>query len=78
MRTNIELNEQLVAEAQRYSEARTKRALVEEALRTYVEVKAEKLRRETYRDRVTDLQQRTAGLRLRTSPSDVLREDRSR
>ncbi len=32
MRTNIELNDDLVAEARKYSRAKTKRALIEEAL----------------------------------------------
>ena len=78
MRTNIELNDQLMAEARRYSRARTKRALVEEALRTYVQVQAERRRRETYRDRVQNLQRRASSLCLRSSALDLLREDRTR
>ena len=38
MRTNIVLNNDLVQEAMQYSHARTRRALVEEALATYVAV----------------------------------------
>ena len=48
MRTNIELNDDLVAGVRKYSKAKTKRALVEEALTTFVAVKAEEQRRRTY------------------------------
>jgi Arc/MetJ family transcription regulator len=78
MRTNIVLNEDLVREAMRYSRARTRRALVEEALATYVAVKAEEHRRATYAERVRGLQARLGDLRLRRRPSDVLRDDRER
>lgn len=37
MRTNIELNDSLVEEAFKYSQARTKKDLVHEALREFVE-----------------------------------------
>jgi Arc/MetJ family transcription regulator len=39
MRTNIELNEDLLAEAQKYSTAKTKRAVVEEALSAFTAMK---------------------------------------
>jgi Arc/MetJ family transcription regulator len=78
MRTNIVLDEDLVREAMRYSRGRTRRALVEEALQTFVAVKAEERRRATYAERVRGLQVRLGELRLRRRPSDVLREDRER
>lgn len=78
MRTNLVLNDDLVQEAMRYSPARTKRALVEEALKTFVEVKAAERRRESYRDRLRKLDTRLQGLKLRESPSEVLRRDRDR
>jgi Arc/MetJ family transcription regulator len=78
MRTNIELDEELVREAQKYSSARTKRALVEDALRTLVEVRAAQRRREQYADRLRDLRLRVAGLQIRSRPLDVLDEDRNR
>lgn len=78
MRTNIVLNEDLLREAMRYSRARTRRALVEEALETFVAVKAEERRRATYAERVRGLQARLDDLRLRRRPFDVLREDRER
>jgi Arc/MetJ family transcription regulator len=78
MRTNIVLNEDLVREAMRYSRARTRRALVEEALETFVAVKAEERRRATYAERVRGLQAKLGDLHLRHRPSEVLREDRER
>lgn len=46
MRTNIVLDEELVREAFRYSKARTKKDLVHEALREYVENRRRKDLRE--------------------------------
>ena len=76
MRTNIDLDDELVREARRYSTAKTKRALVEEALRTLVRVRSEEQRRATYRERLIALERKLAGLALRDSPADLLREDR--
>ena len=78
MRTNIVLNDSLVEEAMRYSGARSRRELVEEALTTYVAVKAEEARRRSYADRLRGLETRLAGLRLRQAPSELLRADRER
>jgi len=78
MRTNIVLNDDLVREAMQYSTARTRRALVEEALATYVAVKAEERRRATYRERLRSLETRLRDVRLRERPVDLLRADRER
>lgn len=78
MRTNIVLNDDLVREAMQYSTARTRRALVEEALATYVAVKAEERRRATYRERLRILETRLRDVRLRERPADLLRADRER
>ena len=78
MRTNIVLNEALVREAMRYSRARTKRDLVDEALQTFVKVKAAEAGRASYRERLASLEQRLRGLSLREPPSAVLRADRDR
>ncbi len=78
MRTNIVLNDELVQEAMRYSKAKTKRALIEEALITLVRVHTEERRREGYRERVAALERRLSGIRLRESPLDLLRQDRRR
>ncbi len=76
MRTNIVLNDDLVREAMRFTKARSKRELVEEALQTFVEVKADEHRRRTYRDRLRNLEGKLQGLRLRQGPSALLRNDR--
>ena len=78
MRTNIVLNDDLVREAMQYSRARTRRALVEEALATYVAVKAEERRRATYVERLRGLETRLGDVRLREGPADLLRADRER
>ncbi len=78
MRTNIVLNDELVKEAMRYATGNSKRALIEEALATFVEVKAAERRRAKYRARLRGLQVKLQDLRLRESPADVLRADRDR
>jgi len=78
MRTNIVLNDDLLHEAMQYTSARTKRAVIEEALRTFVSVKAAERRRRTYQERVRALQGQLAGTVLRTSSRDILRQDRQR
>jgi len=76
MRTNIELNDDLLAEAQKHSKAKSKRALVEEALAAFVAMKAEERRRSTYKERLASLLQRTKAIRLRSDTRDILRKDR--
>lgn len=76
MRTNIVLDDDLVREAMRYSDAPSKRALVEEALRNFVEMKAREHWRKTYMERVTEIREKTASIRLGRSSIDILREDR--
>jgi Arc/MetJ family transcription regulator len=78
MRTNIVLNDELLREAARYGKGRSKRALVEEALQTFVAVKSAERRRATYRERLSSLDARLGALRLRESPSRLLRQDRQR
>ena len=78
MRTNIDLDDALLREARKYSDRTTKRALVEEALETFVRIKADARRREAYEKRLGRLQGDLSGLRLRRRPSDILHEDRSR
>jgi Arc/MetJ family transcription regulator len=78
MRTNIVLDEDLLREAMRYSDARSKRRLVEEALRTFVEVKSTERRRQAYDERLRELEPRLRALRLKVPPTEVLRADRER
>ncbi len=76
MRTNIVLDDGLVREAMRYSNAKTKRALIDDALRTLVRVRAEESRRKSYRDRLIAVQNRLAGLSFRESTTEMIRQDR--
>jgi Arc/MetJ family transcription regulator len=69
MRTNIVLDDELVREAMRHSQAKTKRALIEDALRTLVRVRAEE-------SRLIAVQNRLAGLTLRESATEMIRQDR--
>jgi Arc/MetJ family transcription regulator len=77
MRTNIELSDNLLKEARKYSKATSKRALVEEALAAFIAMKAEEQRRLTYKDRLQSLRAKTAAIRLRSDTRDILREDRN-
>ena len=76
MRTNIELNDELMSEAQKYSTARTKKALVEEALAAFVTLKAEERRRLTYKERLERLRTKTKSLRIRSDTRDIIRKYR--
>ena len=76
MRTNIVLDDDLLREAMRHSRARTKRALVQEALTTFVRVKSAEARRASYRERLQRLDSRLRGLSLRKRPSEVLKSVR--
>ena len=78
MRIKIDLDDELLEEAMRHSTACTTRALVEEALRIFVDVKTAKLRRLSYEVRLASIRGRTTGLRLRKSVTEILREDCSR
>ena len=78
MRTNIVLNDELLREAMKVSRARSKRALVEEALRTFVEVRAAEERSATYREKLRRLGPALRALKLRQPPRELLRADRDR
>ena len=78
MRTNVTLNDELLDEAVRLSGNRSRREVLEDALRTYVEVKGAEGRRNSYRQRLAKLDAKLSNLRLRRPPSELLREDRDR
>jgi Arc/MetJ family transcription regulator len=78
MRTNIVLNDDLMREARRYSNASTKSGLVEEALRLLVEVRSAEERRKTYEARLLGIQQALAGRRFREGATALVRQDRER
>ena len=78
MRANLVVNDELLAEALRVHGGGSKRAVVEAALRTFVEVKTAERRRESYRARVRQVADRLQHIRLRESPSELLRADRDK
>jgi len=78
MRTNLVVNDELMDEAMRIHGGRSKREVVEAALRTFVEVRTAEHRRQSYRDRARQVAERLQGVRLRARPSEVLRADRDR
>ena len=78
MRTNLVLNDELLAEALRLHGGGSKSAVVETALRIFIEVKTTERRRQSYRDRLRRLAERLQRIRLRESPSELLRADRDR
>jgi len=78
MRTNIVLDDALLAEAMKYCAARTKKAVVREALATYVTVKAEQQRIASYRERLAGVRRHVAEISLRKTGAELVREDRER
>lgn len=78
MRTNIVLNDELVDKAMKYSHAKSKRAVVEEALGVYVATKQAEARRASYAERLVQIRCKTAGVRVRESSRDIVRRDRER
>jgi Arc/MetJ family transcription regulator len=48
MRTNIEINDELMAKAQKLSNIKTKKAVVEEALQLYITIENQKRLRELW------------------------------
>lgn len=78
MRTNVELDDDLVREARKLSRAKTKKALIEQALTTFIEVETARRQRDTYVQRLQELHTKVSALRLRENPTALLRQDRSR
>jgi Arc/MetJ family transcription regulator len=76
MRTNIDLADELLAEAGRFARGRTKKAIVEEALKSFIDSKSAEARRRSYGEQLRALESRTASLSLRKSPAELLRADR--
>ena len=78
MRTNVVLNDDLIQEAQRYSNAKSKSALIDEALRTLIEVRARQRATESYSSRLRQVQQKLQRKRFRESSVEILKRDRDR
>ncbi len=76
MRTNIDLDDGLLAEAFRYSSKRSKKELVHEALAAYVAAKQEERRRLSYKERLQKVRAETERLRVRPEAHDIVRHDR--
>jgi len=78
MRTNIVLNDKLIREALRYSQARSKRGVVEEALETYVAVKEQEMKKQSYAERLARMRKKLAKVSIDESSQDIVRRDRER
>jgi Arc/MetJ family transcription regulator len=78
MRTNVHLNDELLAEAVRLSGGKSRREVIERALRSWVEAQTAERRRESIRSRLSELDRRIANAKLRQASSDLLRADRDR
>lgn len=78
MRTSVTLDNDLLAEAVRLSGKRSRSEVLEEALRMYVEMKSAAGRRESFRQRLAQLDAKLADVRLRKQPSELVRDDRDR
>lgn len=78
MRTNIVLNDELIGKAMKYSHAKSKRAVVEEALGVYVAAKQAEAKQASYAERLEQIRRRTAGVRIPESSRDIVRRDRER
>lgn len=77
MRTNIELDDDLLAQARKYARERTKRGIVEEALREFVQSHQARQARRAYRDRLEALRCRLPST-MPVSVHDLIRADRDR
>ena len=78
MRTNVHLDEELLQAAMRLAGAKTKRAMLDQALRFFVERKNADRDLESYHERLKRVQAKTAGLRFEDSATDLVRQDRER
>jgi len=78
MRTNIMLDPLLITQAMALSDCKTKRAIVEEALRTFIAVKKAKRKTMCYQDKLESIRLRLKDYTASESVIDVLRRDRDR
>jgi hypothetical protein len=70
------MDDDLLAEAAKYTSTRSKRGLVQEALSLYVATKREERRRMTYRERLQKVRAQTERLRGHSDAHDLVRRDR--
>lgn len=78
MRTNIEIDDDLLSKALVYAEVRTKRAVVHEALAEYVTRREQGRQAAEYRKQAAEIRKKLTEKRFRRSSLDTLRADRKR
>lgn len=78
MRTNIVLDNEVLAEAMKYSLSKSKRAVVQEALETYVAAKRAEAQQASYREKLERMRRKLSGIRPTESAHDIVRRDRER
>lgn len=76
MRTNIDIDNDLYEKAARLSDAKTKRAVIHEALAEYVAAKTRSSKIEEYQRRVEEIQRKTADFKPTIDAADLIRADR--
>jgi len=76
MRTNIDLQEDLLKEAGSYSQTTTKKDLVHEALATYVAVKKRDAQLIEYQEKMKAFRDRYPRIQVDVDTRDLIREDR--
>ena len=77
MRTNIVLNDELIAKAMKLSQFKSKRGVVEEALTAYVTMKNEERQRLAYCEELQRLRKKTRRVRLHSDSREIIRQDRA-
>ena len=78
MKTNIVLDDDLMAEAMQYSLSRSKRAVVQEALATYISVKKREQQVASYEERLAVVRRKLSKVKIKTSSRELIRQDRRR
>jgi Arc/MetJ family transcription regulator len=78
MRTNLKLDEALVARACEVSDAKTKRGVIEEALRTLVAVKSRERAVADYRRRAAEVDRLMKDYSPGPTAAELVRADRER
>lgn len=76
MRTNIDIDDELYEKAAKLSDAKTKRAVIHEALAEYVAEKTKSSTIDEYQRRVEEIQRKTADFRPTIDAADLIRADR--
>ena len=78
MRANVKINDELLKEAFQYASTKNRSALIELALKTFIQVREASRKRKEYREQVVELQKQLASSKFRESSFSILKKDRSR